>query len=517
MTDVVTSARMQAPWLRICGIAFALLLCAPLATAADSNASVFALRAKLYVQVGDYYASRQENQKAANAYRQAAELAKVYLPPATQTDISRRLANVNDITPAIGNLQSQCDGRQNTRESCLLLARYLSWNNQPIAASKVGRELLQHEDSNKEVLITQANALSWQGDDAGALGLYQQVASTDNSFDIKLSYARSLLATANYEAARTARSQLRAESEFEQSVIDDLDWQMRREARPRVWLSSEQYRDVYHAGYRRSYLGVDIPFATSWLWFRTGRISSSDGLRDVEVTHHSLGGLMRLHDRAQLRASIGRASHPADLIDPVTTGNISITANLPQTWLVLNATRELVDDSPRALETSVLRTSHELALSYQFSDRWGLRLQGKHTDYSDDNQSLEAKLAGLYTFYFGPPKMSVGLKREALSFDRQSGGGYFDPDRVTTNKLLFVISQSQDRFSGVLELFAGNQTIDRFGTVQENNIAGGYTALRYQLIEHAQLELTLEGANLGLGEAKAYRYNQTKLKVYVYF
>ena len=140
MSGLVTTARVQLPWHQISCFVFALIFCTPLLAGTDSNESVYALRAKLYVQVGDYYASRQEDSKAARAYRKAAELAKNYLPPEKQTEISQRLANVNDIAPAIGNLQSQCDRRQNTVESCLLLAQYLSWNNQPIAASKVGRE-----------------------------------------------------------------------------------------------------------------------------------------------------------------------------------------------------------------------------------------------------------------------------------------------------------------------------------------------------------------------------------------
>lgn len=476
---------------------------------------------ELYLRLGDYYASRQENKKAADAYRQAAERVKHSYSEEMQIEISQRLVDVNATAAAINTLQAQCHSRQYRYDPCLLLARYLSWHNQPIAASKIGQQLLGFDSSDEDVLITQANALSWQGDEANALRLYEQLLGTrqsaDSGFDIVLGYTQSLLATANYRAAYEAYTKLRPKNEFEQRVIDDLAWQFHREASPRFFFRTEQYDDIYDAGYTRHTLGLDVPFDASWLWLRTGSISSTDGIRKVELDHHQVGGMMRLHNRLQLSGFVGRALDPKGVVEPVNTGSLSISANLPQLWLSLSVVRELVDDSPYALENGILRESQELALNYQISDRWGLRLNGKNTDYSDDNHSLDASVMALYNFYFGPPKMSVGLKREVLAFDRQAGGGYFDPDQVMTNKLLLVISKSQDRFSAFLELFAGTETIERFGGQEENEIIGGYASFRFQFMEHAQLELIWEGANLAYGEPNAYRYYQTELNAYIYF
>jgi len=496
---------------------FLLIFAAPLYAQEDNSESVYSIRAELYIRIGDYYASRQENKKAAVAYRQAAELAKQHLPSARQIAINQRLANVNDMAPAISNLKTQCDDQANDRDACLLLARYLSWHNQPIAASKIGGQLLQIDRDNRDVLITQANALSWQGDAAGALLHYEALVRSDNSFYLVLAYSRALLATGNLAAAHLSRTYLDANSELEKVALEDLDWALKSSATTRMHYSHENYGDNFDAHYQRRFLGLDVALDDAWLWLRYGKSSSGDYFGDIGLDQIQLGGQARLHDRVYISALLGQVSYSDLNVDSVTVANINLASRLQKTRIELSLSRELIDESPLALEYSITRQETELLLQHQLSDQWGLNFSINSTDYSDNNHSIETVMSAMYSLYFGPPKIDIGVKRETLAFDRQSGGGYFDPDRMATTKLLATISQYRERFSANLEVFVGRQAASRLGYRQSNQIVGGYAALRYQLSESLLFELSWEGGHFALNQPDAYRYNLISAKGYVFF
>lgn len=517
MSGVVTNAKVFSPWRKIIIIAFAVILVTPLHAQDDGDESIYALRTKVYIQIGDHYASLQENKKAADAYHHAAQLAKQHLPAKQQTEISQRLANVQEMDLAISNLKTLCNTEQENLEACLLLAKYLSWNNQPIAAAKVGRRALQIDNDNKDAIITQANALNWQGDAAASLSHYERILQSDNSFNLNLGYSRALLSSGNLDAAHINRSHISASNVIERLALKELDWELKRTASPRLHLTTVQYNDAYDIAYNLNYLGTDIPFANSWVNFRLGSGKSTDLFYDFDLEHIHVGGQTRLHERVQISALAGTSSYQNGEKNEVTTGEIKLTARLQQTRIQYLLSRELFYELPTALANDIVRLEHDFFLHYQATDRWNFNLEINSTDYSDDNHSTDGMVSALYTFYFGPPKLAIGAKLESLAFDRQSDGGYFDPDRMTTNKLLFSISKHKQRFSANLELFAGSQTISVFNTTQTNQIAGGYGALRYHLFKQAMIEFTWEGGHYALGRPFAYRYNLFTLKGYLYF
>lgn len=224
MSGAVTNTKVFSPWCKLIIIVFAVILATPLQAQDDDEESVYALRTKLYIQIGDHYVSLQENEKAADAYHHAAQLAKQHLPAKQQTKISQRLASVEEMDLAISNLKTVCNTEQENLEACLLLAKYLSWNNQPIAAAKVGRQVLQIDNDNKDAIITQANSLNWQGDATGSLSHYEKLLQSDNSFNLNLAYSRALLSSGNLDAAQINRSHMSDSNLIERLALKELDW-----------------------------------------------------------------------------------------------------------------------------------------------------------------------------------------------------------------------------------------------------------------------------------------------------
>jgi hypothetical protein len=149
-----------------------------------------------------------------------------------------------------------------------------------------------------------------------------------------------------------------------------------------------------------------------------------------------------------------------------------------------------------------------LQLRHLIFDRWNVQLQARNTQYNDNNRSLDLKLAGFYTVYTGKPRLNLGLKQEYQSFDQQTDGGYFDPDKSTTSKLAIQLSHNiSTRFSGFVETFIGTQSVEIFDNRADNSISGVYASLRYHFIKHAQIEFIWEDANMGYNKQDAYKYN----------
>ena len=513
-----TKSYFQKQLFRLTGICLLLVCCNTSWAETDyRNTPVLTLRAQLYIKIGDYYSSRQEYERAAAAYQQAAELSAENLPLEQQLSISERLVNVQKLGPAIANLQVIRRAEPENTEARLMLARYLGWNNQPRESAIVADELLALQPDNLDARIIKATVSSWRGDDNTAIPLFEEVLRQQEDFDTRLSYYHALSNVSHVIWRNHLVDELKTENEFQQLALDELRWALQRKSAPSVTFQYEFYDDSYENKHFEQHLSFNRPWRDTSTFLNIGRAEAADdfGYR-FKLDKLAVGIELSPGDANRLLAEVGISRYKDFDYADVLTSHFVFNRRLPDLFLSLEYEHEAYDDYTFIIFNN-LRT-HKLAVkaNYQPSDFWDFEFNHLHSNYSDHNRSDETTLTLRYAIHHTPPRISIGYKQERLAFARQTFHGYYDPDLANTGKLLLQIYQSGNRYEASAEVYSGHQDSRRLGVADDNSVIGWNAFYRRHLKHNLFLELKWEGSNSSYINPYGYDYNLISARARVF-
>ena len=111
----------------------------------------------------------------------------------------------------------------------------------------------------------------------------------------------------------------------------------------------------------------------------------------------------------------------------------------------------------------------------------------------------------------------MSCAKQSANFDRQSGGGYFDPNDFMSHQAFATMSVEKDGFAAYLEPYIGVQSFRRYGDDSTDLIGGLSGTLGYQLAKSLRIEINGEYGNSAAETATGFEYFLVGARVRITF
>jgi hypothetical protein len=197
----------------------------------------------------------------------------------------------------------------------------------------------------------------------------------------------------------------------------------------------------------------------------------------------------------------------------IATGHVKADTSV-QGWLaVAAASKNILTDTAQLIRNRIIQKSGELFASRDFPAGYAWSGSYRNSEYSDDNRSRDLLLRLNCAVFSMNPTVTAGYQVRYLDFDRQSGGGYFDPQHLNSNQIQAAVSWEAGRFHGSFEPTLGYQEFSRFGARNYQVVYSAHAAAGYSLRKNISLEISGESGKNGEGTVSAYKYSIMQAKL----
>ena len=129
----------------------------------------------------------------------------------------------------------------------------------------------------------------------------------------------------------------------------------------------------------------------------------------------------------------------------------------------------------------------------------------KHKNFSDDNRAHDVEFTSEYKVTLNP-QVRIGYRFRFLDFERQSLGGYFDPDDYISNRFFSSLYLERNPLYVYSEVFLGQQHFRRYGVLNSDFVFGGGASVGVRPIEKIYLEFYVNGGNNAAGTVTGFSY-----------
>lgn len=461
---------------------------------------------------GDALAARQQFTDAAGKYEEV-----LALPPRFPTDEWLRMATVMSWggrhKAAKRELEAILAQEPSHFHARLQLARVLTWMGEFDAAIQMTETLLASHPDDRDVfalLLVKANATRLRGFHRDADRLYSTLLSQAEDFDARLGLTYSYLAGGYRVKTDESLAQLKPRYPYEEKELDQLRAARDRAFRPRIYGGVTFYDDDDDNEVTTFSTGAQV-WLGNWKTNLDYRHASAD---DPDRTEDSDALQLSTYSRMPWYGGLG--------------GGIGIAGGSIMTWKALAdfdvfygsvgllAAREAYAYTAELLDNEIRATILAVSIIQRPTDRIALRGSYSYRDFSDDNSSNDIQ-AGFSYLFFRKPAMAVGYRFRYLDYERQSRGGYFDPDNFLANSAFVNLSFETDRFYGYIEPYVGYQNYERYDDSHSEIFYGATGSLGYRVNKWLAVEGNAEwgnygGSNLSSGSDDGWYYSQLGLQ-----
>jgi thioredoxin-like negative regulator of GroEL len=466
--------------------------------------------AELYRRLGDAYARKEDFKNSGTAY--IAALSSGSFPA---EDAVRMATNVSWNYPAeaVKEFRAMLVADPSFLKARVGLARTLSWTGANAEAVSEADAALKQSPGDRDALLVKANALRWQGLHGKARQIYSKLLEKSEDFDARAGLAYSLLAAGDLKGARTGAAALKAKYPYQETDLAALNKAIDDYARSSFDARASYYKDSDSNRIRRyslAYGGVLGRFRTSLGFNRAD--ASGTGFNNREDAFSA--GL-----RAKLPWAMDAGAGIADNVvrngtaTSLLSWNASLNKTLPGGGIGLSAADSLLTDTAQLINNRIRTESYTISFNKDLGPRLSGSASYSYRNYSDVNDANDTQLSASYVLSAAGPRLAAGYRFRYLAFNRQSGGGYYDPSKYLTHQLFASFSFEKGRFYGSAEPYGGYQTQSRYSASTTNYYAGGSATLGYKPADRLALEASVEGGNYALQSATSFRYYQLGLRL----
>ena len=429
----------------------------------------------------DYRAAAEEYSKALSADRGAFTLSERARMALSMSWGGRLDGAIEEFKKIKAEEPSNIEARKN-------LARALSWSGRLKEAAVEIEYVLAERPEEAESLVVKANILRWQGRSGEAIPLYNSVLSRGEDFDARMGLAYALIESRRFKAASDSKALLKTAYPYQEREMKELHDALSRATRPTFDLSSAYYNDSDFNQVRRFALAYGFLLSDLKAELRYRHTDAEDRTRDKNAESFSFYLAGRLGDDIKARAGAGAAFKGNG---GFFTGLLGAETNLRGWTASAGVSRDLLTDTAQIVENGIRVSDYSLSAS-RASGRTSLYGSYNYRRYSDDNSASDLSVTPRYTLKPGSPRVDIGYRFRYLDFDRQSGGGYFDPENFIAHQLLLTLSYEHAGFYAYLEPYYGWQSFDRNGASTEDFFGGGAGVIGYRT-GRSTIELSAEG------------------------
>ncbi|MBI2461579.1 MAG: tetratricopeptide repeat protein [Candidatus Rokubacteria bacterium] len=445
-------------------------------------------QARLHRQLGEHYTFQNQLEEAAEQYLKALSLARDAFSPEERKTMAVHLSWAGRRQEAVAELRGVVAEEPGNLDARIHLARILSWMGEQSAAVEEADRALRESPGNRDALLVKANALRWKGDAAAAIPVYRRLLEEKDDFDARLGLGHALLVVGDIKGAREASRGLAAEAPQQEKDLEAYRQAERAATRPSIDLRYNYYDDS-DDNIANSYTLLYGFLVQNWrLTLRYGHTDAKDPRRDVRADHLSASASVPLTARLRVRGGAGVTRLENGDASNVPTGHVGGEASLWRGTVGAGVSREALTDIAQLIDNKIKVNDAELVVSQQLAARVSFYGEYHYRDYSNTNFSHDLLLSPSYVIYAGNPHISVSYRFRYRDFDRQTRGGYFDPQGYVAHQGTGSVSFELGRLYGTGFVFGGYESF-RDPEQEEGDFLGGGGTLGFRPTSNLSLEI----------------------------
>lgn len=391
-------------------------------------------------------------------------------------------------------------------EARLRLARLLLQRGDYRAAARQADLVLRQSPDHQSAMLLKADALRRNKDYAAAMALYRRLLERAEHFPARLGLSYALHASGDQRAARANARLLKAGDADEEQALAELQQTLARATRPGADLRYSTYRDT-DLNQTEKYAAGFGGWRGNWKWnldYGRTEARNGDGPREAEEIALQTNG--RAAAGIKAGAGVGIVKYKNQETEDFPIGHVKAEVAFTGGRMGARLAREPLTTTADLIKNRIRYTDGTLFVAHAPHDRINWDATYRRRSYSDDNHSRDAVLALRYTALRSAPRLDLGYRARRLRFDRQSRGGYFDPDWFRSHEIFANLSFERGNYYGYLEPALGRQKYFRNQTENDEQFAAGNAALVWEG-EHLTWELYAEGGDYAIGTAAGFRYS----------
>lgn len=471
----------------------------------------------LQKKIGDYYASNNDYKTASGYYTQALSLARDHFTVEERIQIAIYMSWGGELDEAKKELRLVIAYDGQNLPARVHLARVLSWSGELNEAIDLSEKILHDFPENRDAMLVKANSLRWKGHTHESIPIYRELLRTGEDFDARLGLTYALFQSGDIKEAKESRELIKPQYPYQERELQEFQAYLTSETRPSPDARYNYYNDTEDNQYSRYTLGYGFRLK-GW----RGRMayvytSASDNTRDNSESSVSVSFNSKITDITDLMVGLGLTMLNNGSSNTFLTGNAGINKVIVNNTLGMSISRSFLTTTAELIENRVWMNNYSISSNYRFNNKVSLNTSLGYRDYSDDNTSIDIQIAPRYTLFTNNPRVVIGYKFRYLDFERDSSGGYFDPDSFISHEIFSSISCEMGKFHCYIEPYAGHQSFRRSGNSENDFFGGGYGLLGYKLQSNTSIEVSAEGGNYAMSSASGFRYYMTGLRLSLTF
>ena len=461
-------------------------------------------KALLHKELGELFVSKDDLNNAAKEFLKALSLYDGFSEE-ERLQMAAYISWAGRYDEAIDQLSSIVSENPENHEARVHLARTLLWTERFAEALDQVEAVLEKAPGNRGALLAKADVLSWRGDPEQAIPIYEKLLAEEEWFDARLGLARAHLATGNRGAAQENTEFLAPKYAYQEGELEKLEQALKEATRPDLRLQYSYYNDSDDNRYDRYSALFSFWFHDFRAEAQYTRTEARDNTRSNSADQLGLSLYTKLTDVLGFGAGIGY-TQTDDGDDGYVTWSTRADLDMLEGTLAVRASEDIFLETAEITENRIRLTKVDVDYSRALTDRWFATAGYGYADYSDDNDSNQARLMIRYAVYPDNPWINVGYRFRYMDFARQSDGGYFDPHDLVSNQVFASLYYENGNIYLYAEPFIGQQFFSRHGENEDDLVAGGSFSIGTRLFDDVTVEAFVEGGNFGLDTAAGFEY-----------
>ena len=471
--------------------------------------------ALLRKKLGDAFVLKEDYKKAAGEFIRALSLKPSAFSAQDRVQMAVYLSWADRLDESVKVLQELLVEDPDNHKARTELSKVLSWSDKLKEAGAEADRVLNDEPNNQEVLIVKANVLRWQGDPAAAIPVYEKALAQGESFDAGIGLAYAHLDVGEKKTAKEISARQKPRYPYQEKELAKFADYLCGVRASRISFPYSYYKDSDDNKAHRS--GLSYGF-----WFGRWDTELSYRLTDaIDPVRRQKEEYLRIMTRARMgRIGTGAGvgiSWTDDRSGNILTGHLRTDASMGWGAIDMGVSREAFADTAQLIENRIIQTSGTIGLSEVVSPRLTFTESYIRSDYSDSNSADDLRFGTTYLLTRAASKIATGYRFRYWNFRRQSGGGYFDPEDLTSHQVFVSLYTEKNGFYVSFEPYTGLQSFTRNGEYTSKNLYGATAAAGWNMRKCTSFEINGEGGNFPQAVADAFNYYLVGFRLSIYF
>ena len=478
-------------------------------------------------QEADRLIAQDKFDEALNQYEKALKSDPNVLSVSEKIQLARYYSWVDKLDEGIAVLQQLHKEQPNNSEVKTLLARFLSWKNNTNEAMRLSDEVLMQDPLNTEALHVKADLLAWNANASDSLAYYDKALERGDNFDIRLGYAYAQLSVGALDKAMLERAKLVPRFGYQTINLAKLDTAIEKAKKGELPTPTRRDSiDLPALSYYHDSDGNIVKTIRTTYNFNVNRFSGDVSYRHGEASNDTLSNRFdtlsvnagtALYSSLRVHAGIGYVINHSDSINNTMTGHLGVNYYRGDWEGGAVLYREALLDTAGLVDNTIRMNGGEVYLSKAMEGHNTVYGSYAHRSYSDDNDANDLRVGIKHVLDFANPRVTVGYAIRYLDFERQSLGGYFDPNNFISHQIFAGMEYRDGKSTYYLDPYVGFQSFERYDTSSNDFYGGGSLRWRYQFTPKLYTEMNAEAGNYALEQAAGYNYYMVGARLNISF